>query len=559
MIGTIRKHSSWLWIVIIVATIVSFVFFFSPSQRMGNGGGGNENFGTIYGKKITREDYSEARREFFLFYFFHYGEWPDKNTTLSAADLDRDIYVRILLIQKAADLGIYVSDEAAASAAAQMLQSFGRNGQTVPEGEFVKQVLTPKIVDGQSLTAADFENFVRHELVIRQLGQTLGFAGVLVTPQEAAVAYERDHREISAQIVFFSASNYLSRVVTTPEAVAQFYTNYLAAYRLPDRVQVSYVAFNVSNYLARAKTEFTNLNEFVDNFYRQRGAEAFPNAKTPDDAKSQIREEALRERAVADARVQANDFANAVFQDPPHAENLAIVAKEKGFVVHNTAPFGSQYGPDEFTAPEGFTKAAFALTPEDPFAGPIAGANAVYVMALTRQMPSEIPPLEEILNRVTQDYQIREATRISQSAGTNFVIKLSVGMAVGKSFADVCIADGLQPETLPPFSLETQKLPELGEHASDLTQLKQAAFGTDSGRISSFEETDDGGFIVHVQSRLPVDPSVMKSDLPQFTDSLRRERQSEAFNSWLQSEAGRELRNTPVFAERAANGAAPAQ
>jgi hypothetical protein len=556
MIGTIRKHSSWLWFIIITATIVSFVVFFSPSQRMGGGGGGNDNFGTIYGKKITRDDYAGSRREFYLFYFFHYGEWPDKNTTLTAADMDREIYLRLMLIQKAANLGIYVGDEAAASEAAQMLRSIGRNGQAVPEGDFVKQVLAPK-----GMTAEDFENFARHDIAIQQLVQALGFAGALVTPQEAAVAYERDRREISAQIVFFSASNYLSQVQTTPEAVAQFYTNYLAAYRLPDRVQVSYVAFDVTNYFPQAKAELakTNFDDMVQMYYQKLGPDYFPDAKTPDAEKSKIRDMIIRQHALVAARVEANDFATAAIQDPPHPENFTAIAKEKGLVARRTAPFGSQYGPDEFTAPGEFTKAAFALTPDSPFAGPIAGPDAVYVMALVRQLPTEIPPLEEILNRVTQDYQIREATAIAQSAGTNFSRTLAVQEASGKSFVSICIGAGLEPQTLPPFSLETQKLPELGAHTADLTQLKQAAFGTPSGRTSLFEQTDDGGFIVHVQSRLPVDPAAMKSDLPQFTESFRRERENEAFNAWLQTEANRELHNTPVFAQQAANGAAPAQ
>jgi hypothetical protein len=62
-----------------------------------------------------------------------------------------------------------------------------------------------------------------------------------------------------------------------------------------------------------------------------------------------------------------------------------------------------------------------------------------------------------------------------------------------------------------------------------------------------------------VQSRLPVDEAAMKSELPQFTENLRRERQNEAFQSWLGAEANRELRDTPVYAQQAAGGAAPAQ
>jgi len=180
------------------------------------------------------------------------------------------------------------------------------------------------------------------------------------------------------------------------------------------------------------------------------------------------------------------------------------------------------------------------------------------VMSLTRQLPSAIPDLEEILNRVTQDYQIHEATLLAQSAGTNFAVTLAVQEAVGKNFVSTCVAAGLQPQTLPPFSLGTQSLPELGDHASYLTQLKQSSFGTPVGRSSQFELTEDGGFIVHVQSRQPVDPAVKKNDLPQYTVSLRRQRQSEAFNAWLQAEASRELTHTPLFTKQAAGGAASA-
>ena len=170
------------------------------------------------------------------------------------------------------------------------------NGDNVPLAVFVDQILKP-----EGLTAADFEDFIRHELVITQLAQTLGLPGALVTPQEAADVYQRENQEISAQIVFFSASNYLSQAVAQPAAVAQFYTNYLAAYRLPDRIQVRYVAFEVSNYLAEAKMELakTNSDEIVEMNYRQLGPDYFPDAKTPEAAKAKIRELLIRQRALA--------------------------------------------------------------------------------------------------------------------------------------------------------------------------------------------------------------------------------------------------------------------
>jgi hypothetical protein len=99
--------------------------------------------------------------------------------------------------------------------------------------------------------------------------------------------------------------------------------------------------------------------------------------------------------------------------------------------------------------------------------------------------------------------------------------------------------------------LSSPDMAELGGHAT-LTQLKQAAFSTPAGHAGNFEETEDGGFVVFVQSRKPVDQTKMNAELPQFTDTLRRTRENEAFNQWLNTEANRELHDTPLAKQIAA-------
>ena len=134
MIGTIRKHSKWLWLIIITATIISFVFWGAGTSRMGGGNGGRTtsgaNFGSIYGKKITAEAFRDAQAGFLLSYWFRSnGEWPDKNPNFTEAVLEREIYVRLMLIQKANDLGIHVGEDAVVTVANEMLRSLGRNGR----------------------------------------------------------------------------------------------------------------------------------------------------------------------------------------------------------------------------------------------------------------------------------------------------------------------------------------------------------------------------------------------------------------------------------------------
>src|SRR5208282_276054 len=145
MFRFLRRHR-WILIVAMAITCITFVFWGVGPARVGNGGGGraSDDFGTIYGHKLTLQDYVEGRNEYYIFYRIHYNQWPDKNPNLSKNDLEREIYIHLLFNLKAADLGIHISDDVVEQTAAEMLRSFGRNGQPVPMDVFVKQFLQPE-------------------------------------------------------------------------------------------------------------------------------------------------------------------------------------------------------------------------------------------------------------------------------------------------------------------------------------------------------------------------------------------------------------------------------
>lgn len=552
MIGTIRKHSTLLWWSIIPITILSFVVFMGvgPGRSGGTRAGG---YGTIYGQPVTAAEFQQAQNEFYILYWMRYGQWPDKETRLAHSDFEKETYKRLMLNRKAAQLDIHVSEESLATAASDFLRSLGRNGETVPMQKFVEQVLAP-----EGLGLADLQKALRDDLVVEQMIQTLGLSGALVTPQEAGLVYDQENQEFSAQAVFFTASNYAGQAASTitPAMVAQFYTNSMAAYREPDRVQVSYVFYDVTNYLAQSKAEWekTNFTEYVDSLYQEHQSE-FADAKTPEDAKAKIRDILIRNRALANAREQANGFATALFaMDPVKPENFTTLAKQKGLTIRTTAPFSENYGPTEINVPAAFNKAAFQLSADVPFAGPVIASDGIYIISLARQLPSEIPALDQIRSRVTTDYEDQEMVALAQHAGTNYYYALTVQMAAGKTFAQAAVAAGQTPLVLPPFSLSTSDMPELDDHAT-IDQLKQAAFNTPVGHISSFLPTSDGGFILFVQQLLPIDEAKKNAALPQFTAQISRSRQSEAFNRWLQSEANRELTDTPLFKQANAGDA----
>src|SRR5665213_2428051 len=289
MIGTIRKHSSWLWWVIAGLTIISFVIFMgSGAARRANNSVGVGNLGKIYGQNITAEEYAAAKRDFSLHVFFNYGQWPENNPSITQNVTEQQTYLQLLMNQKAKTLGIYIPESVVVSVAGEILQSpavtrlFGNSVHSVPADQFVERVLKP-----HGYTDDDFRQYVRSELTIEQLQQALGLSGGLITPSEAVSAYDRDYQEVSTEAVFFSASNYLAQVKAAPAEVGQFFTNNMADYREPDRLQVNYVWFNLTNYLDQSKNELakTNLEETVNSVYAEYGATEFASAKTPEEAK----------------------------------------------------------------------------------------------------------------------------------------------------------------------------------------------------------------------------------------------------------------------------------
>src|SRR6266567_4180090 len=536
MIGTIRKHSTWMWMVIIVVVIISFVFWGSQSSRM-DGRSGRVSFGTMNGEAVTQENFRKAQSEVYLRYYLSTGEWPDTGGKRTGFEPERETYFRLLLIQKQEQLGIHVSSESVAGIANNILHSINR-GNPVPLEVFEKQVLLPR-----GMTVADFERYIRHEFGLQQLLAVTGLGGRLVTPQEAQALYEREHQELATQAVFFPASNYLAGVTASPEAVSEFYTDQMARYRLPERVQVSYVKFPISNYLAEATKQFdelTNLNEIIEARYQQLGTNFFLEAKTPEEKKEKIRETLFKNQMLFNARKKANEFATAVFAvEPARAENLEALAKDQGLTVLLSSPFDQAAGPQDLAVGADFAKAAFGLTASEPFAGPLTGDDGVYVIALKQQLPSENPPFETIREQVTHDYKFAQAALQARKAGEEFHSTLTNGLAGGKSFTAICTEAKLLPEMPPPLSLSTRSLTNVESHVS-LYQYKQATFSTPPGKASVFTPTADGGFIVFVQAKLPLDETKLKADLPGFMNSFRQARQHEAFNLWVNGEAQRD-------------------
>ena len=193
-------------------------------------------------------------------------------------------------------------------------------------------------------------------------------------------------------------------------------------------------------------------------------------------------------------------------------------------------------------------KTAFTLTADSPFSSLIPADDGIYAIGLARQLPSSIPAFSDISARVTGDARMQKAAGMAQADGTNFYTTAKISLALGKTFAQAAAAEGRPPVMLTEFSRSSTGVPEISDQ-NEFNYIKNLTFSVPVGSISPFIPTPDGGFILHVKSMAPVDPAKKAADLPGFMAQVRRSRESESFNIWVNTEANRELRNNSHFAE----------
>jgi hypothetical protein len=409
--------------------------------------------------------------------------------------------------------------------------------------------LLERLLRPHGITAEDFQRFLEHYLAIQQLASVVGINGKLVTPQEIQSLYVHEYQELTADAVFFTASNYLAKIPEpTPESLMQFYTNQQAEYREPDQMQVSYVFFNMTNFMSEAEQKIgvTNLNRQAEEAVARLGTNAMRFGKTPEEARAKIRELFIQETAISNAMTKAISFQNELVAK--NATNLTAFAKEKGLEVKVTKPFDKEYGPSDLHLGSSYPVAElFNLTPQEPFASePIRGTDGVYILAYNNLIPSHIPTLDEIRSRLISDFKYLQAMRLAQMNGRVFAQTATNELAHGKAFSAIAAGAKVEAIELPPFSLNTESLPQI-EDLVEPTTFKQIAFTTPVGKISNFTPTREGGFVVHVRDRMPVDEVKMKAQLPEFAKLVRQRREAEAFELWYNREASAALRSLPAF------------
>lgn len=531
MFGTIRKHQRWLWTIIVILTIVSFVIFYGSGQR--GSSTIRQNFGTLYGRPIGHDELMAAR---------HSAEIAERlqGRNRRPANITVATYEFLLMAEKIKEMGIVVGDDAVAA----FLQEQLKDPKT---GTFNYDSIIQSITQQLGVTEAELIEHFRGELARKQLIQAVSAPSLLVTPREAESEFRRENETVATSGVFFTAEEFKSGVVLAPEKIAGFYSNRVAQYRLPERTVINYVTFEIGKHLAAAKAEFNKQGAAITNHFEQVYAESGPDAFRDKDDKvmskavafAHYQEETLEKIALNFARNEAVGFYAALNEKRTNAvtpEMFQQLATAKGLVVETKGPFAAT---DKIAGFEDVTQMSAkvaALTKQIPYCEPLPGSTFVVVPMLKQRIPSEIQPFETIKDLVTSDYREDEAIRAASAAAQAFHAAVT-NVVGGKSFESVANAQSRTVVALPAVSAAMQSVPGLDPRI-DAFALKGRVLGLNVGDVALIR-IREGAAVVKVTARKAPEDAIVKAAMNGFTDELRKQRQYQAFVEWFDAEKER--------------------
>jgi parvulin-like peptidyl-prolyl isomerase len=486
--GMMRNNQRWLMIVASVLMIVSMIFYFSRTQsdRLVN-----DKVGSIYGRSLTTTELDRTRREIETAAELGLTNVVDRDVTggrdWTAIDVNH-----LVLMHQALAMGIVPSDDEVADAEKQLavFQSASGGFDSGKYAEFVTDKLGPR---GFSETQLD--ELVRRNLAFGKLRQIVG-APVCLSTIEVRTGYEQTATKTAVSIVRLPIGDLMAGVNPTDADIKKYFDEQSANHALeqPEKREVEYVRFGLDD--------------------------------TQKKLTGKPRMDALQPQADA-----AAGFLEKLL-DAKGKDGFANLAGQEKLAVVKTVPFEQDQttGLPEAAIPK-FTSEAFHLTPQDPdSAVPLTTNDAFYVLHLTHVTPERPLTLEEARPKVVAALKEERARTALTAKAEEVRTKIAAALKAGGTFGAAATAAGQTAQDVAPFSALA---PPTG--VPEANEIENASMELGRGELSKFVPTADGGLLVYVRGREPIDETAFMQQLGRATARLTDQKERFYFHEWLKA------------------------
>ncbi|MCS7064399.1 MAG: SurA N-terminal domain-containing protein [Methylacidiphilales bacterium] len=502
----IGQFKTAIWIILILLALALLVPTTIPSFHHL----AQPDLGTISGKKVTLEDFTNAQQAVEIgLRLNNNGELP-RHSRLND-QIAQMAWTRLLLISEARALGIQIPDADSHNHLTSM-PAFQKDGRYDPQ---LYKNFVSNFLGSLGISESKFLQSVKDDLLIEAFRQALT-AGLKLTPQEINEEFERTHGLVHLEIIEIKDSDHARSINPSQEEVQKEYNE------------------NPNNPDYRTPA--------------QRKIHAVKWSLTPEQKKLPDSEKASLLRAL---RNEASDFALALITPRPNSDTpptIQELAKEKQLTLITTSFFTEEQSPKEIPSNFSLVRTAFRLSQESPTSDVIQVNDDFLVIALAEEKPSTLRPLNEVKDKVVSQIKQRLARQKAREQAQEIYNKLNSALTEGKSWPEALKSLNLKAEPIKPFAPIQEA--EILKHPIGQSLLS-LAYRLKTNQLSSPVSTPNGQLIAYLKKREPADPSKLEDFKKQFTDTILSQKQQQLLQEWIQNKLTTKGYSLPAFLRQA--------
>ena len=486
MVNLIRKYQQPALIGITILVIVTFIWFWNGPT--GHGGiGGSSQVASIYGQRIMDVDVKRAVGKFQIAMALGMSDLVQGlagNAEDQQHALENFVFNSYVFDHEADALQIFPTDAEVQDELAR-IPGFQTDGRFDPNKltDFVQNVLPSR-----GFNDAVIDDLLREQVRVRKVKALIG-ATVDISPAELANRYKEENERMNISMARLDTSELEKGIAVSDDDVKKAYDARKDAYQSEEQRKVDVASFELT------------------------------------DAQKE-----LKGKERTDALQALGNQAYLLFQGvQDKGADFAGLAKKQGAQLNTTGFFTSTQPDPALAKTPALTTAAFRLSSQAPNSDVVEGANGYYILHLEGGVPSRQLSLEEAKPKIIAQIKKDRASQLMQTKANEVRSRILADLKAGKSFADAAKDAGLVSTTIPPFSLlEMSKV--------DVPQLQtvvQPAIALGDHQLSDFIATEDGGILIYMNGREPLEPMSSSVDGKKMKTAFEREEQMGAFLEWM--------------------------
>jgi peptidyl-prolyl cis-trans isomerase D len=517
----LRKYAHWILAGVLVLLVPGFVMLFSPSSNVRQQ---RSQLPTINDKPVNLAEFQNERATAQAELTVNRGREPGHTARLDD-ELKMRAVQRLILLRKAAELGIRVTDDDVVGQIRALSVLQNEQHQFDPS-RYQRYII---YLNNLGVSEAQYEQIIREQLLLGQLRALVG-AAAQVTPTELQLAYAPPHEETTIAYVEFNTADRKEPIAVKDDEARAFYTQNQEKFRKPAMAKVRYVYFTISDARPSVKVG----DDEVAEYYERSKAKYVDDTKktnTLADVKDEVKKDLLDLRAERLAGDRATGFSVKLVHEPgTPSPDFAEIAADSGVTPQETDFFDLHSPVSGVGTNQQFNQAAFALGPDMPFSDPVRGKDGYYVLEYVARQPSEVPPFEQVKDKVVDVIKRQRAYEATVKQGQELDKKVKDAVAAGKSFPAVCASLGLKPRNFGPFMLMDENT-----NFPSASRVKEIAVGMATNAVSDFIPTATGGLFFQLTQRTPPKPEDFEKDKRQLEAQLLEENRDALFQDWANS------------------------